>query len=80
MASALSSRPKTVHRFTLNAETDDCIVVNKPPFSLSHPTKPSQQTTLWKELRELLAFEIANGENSNDPRFQKLAASQAPKQ
>src|SRR5205807_10067747 len=25
------------------------------------PTKPDQRTTLWKELRELLAFEIANG-------------------
>src|SRR5260370_29345804 len=42
-------------------ETDDYIVVAKPPFLLTHPTKPDQRTTLWKELRELLAFEIANG-------------------
>jgi 23S rRNA pseudouridine1911/1915/1917 synthase len=42
-------------------ETDDYIVVDKPPFLLTHPTKPDQRTTLWKELRELLAFEIANG-------------------
>jgi 23S rRNA pseudouridine1911/1915/1917 synthase len=26
-----------------------------------HPTKPSRAPTLWKELRELYAFEIANG-------------------
>jgi len=42
-------------------ETDDYIVVDKPAFLLTHPTKPNQRTTLWKELRELLAFEIANG-------------------
>ena len=42
-------------------ETDDYIVVDKPAFLLAHPTKPDQRTTLWKELRELLAFEIANG-------------------
>jgi 23S rRNA pseudouridine1911/1915/1917 synthase len=28
---------------------------------LIHPTKPDGTPTLWKELRELLAFEIANG-------------------
>ena len=36
-------------------------MVDKPPFLLIHPTKPDGQPTLWKELRELLAFEIANG-------------------
>ena len=36
-------------------------MVNKPPFLLVHPTKPSNAPTLWKQLRELLAFEIANG-------------------
>src|SRR5207244_13179715 len=41
-------------------ETDDYIVVDKPAFLLTHPTKPDQRTTLWKELRKLLAFEIAN--------------------
>jgi len=47
--------------FKIVDETDDYIVVDKPPFLLMHPTKPDQRTTLWKELRELLAFEIANG-------------------
>jgi 23S rRNA pseudouridine1911/1915/1917 synthase len=48
-------------RFTIVDEADDYIVVDKPPFLLTHPTKPDQRTTLWKELRDLLAFEIANG-------------------
>ena len=48
-------------RFDVIDETDDYIVVDKPAFLLTHPTKPDQRTTLWKELRELLAFEIANG-------------------
>ena len=47
--------------FNLVDETDDYIVVDKPAFLLTHPTKPDQRTTLWKELRELLAFEVANG-------------------
>jgi 23S rRNA pseudouridine1911/1915/1917 synthase len=48
-------------RFNVIDETDDFIVVDKPPFLLTHPTKPDQRTTLWKQLRELLSFEIANG-------------------
>src|SRR5205814_3886879 len=47
--------------FRIVEETDDYLVVDKPPFLLAHPTKPDGQPTLWKELRELLAFEIANG-------------------
>jgi 23S rRNA pseudouridine1911/1915/1917 synthase len=47
--------------FKIVDETAEYIVVDKPPFLLTHPTKPDQRTTLWKELRELLAFEIANG-------------------
>src|SRR5438046_9675248 len=47
--------------FNLVDETDDYIVVDKPPFRLIHPTKPNGATTLWKQLRELLAFEIASG-------------------
>ena len=42
-------------------ETDDYIVVDKPPLLLIHPTKPNGATTLWAELRQLLAFEIASG-------------------
>ena len=47
--------------FKIVDETAEYIVVDKPPFLLTHPTKPDQRTTLWKELRDLLAFEIANG-------------------
>src|SRR5881398_3427306 len=50
-----------VDDFRIIDETDDYIVVDKPPFVLIHPTKPDQRITLWKQLRELLAFEIANG-------------------
>jgi 23S rRNA pseudouridine1911/1915/1917 synthase len=51
----------TVPRFTIVAETKDYAVVEKPPFLLVHPTKPDGPRTLWQELRELFAFEIANG-------------------
>jgi 23S rRNA pseudouridine1911/1915/1917 synthase len=47
-------------RFTIVDETDDYLVVDKPPFLLTHPSKPGQQPTLWNELSKLLAFEIAN--------------------
>ena len=47
--------------FNIVDETDECLVVDKPPFLLIHPTKPNGAPTLWKELRELLAFEIASG-------------------
>jgi 23S rRNA pseudouridine1911/1915/1917 synthase len=50
----------SIHFKTID-ETADYIVVDKPAFLLTHPTKPDQRTTLWKQLRELLAFEIANG-------------------
>jgi 23S rRNA pseudouridine1911/1915/1917 synthase len=42
-------------------ETDDFLVVDKPPFLQVHPTRPGQTGTLWNELRGLLAYEIANG-------------------
>src|ERR1700751_4372642 len=47
--------------FKIIDETDDYAVVDKPPFVLSHPTKPNGARNLWKELRELFAFEIASG-------------------
>ena len=47
--------------FTIIDETEDYVVVDKPPFLLVHPTKPNAAPTLWKQLRELLAFEIAGG-------------------
>ena len=54
--------PRANHgNFTIVAESDDFIVVDKPPFLLVHPTKPTNARTLWGELKHLLAFEIANG-------------------
>jgi len=47
--------------FTVVDETDDWIVVDKPPFLLVHPKKPGGPKTLWDGLRGLLAFELANG-------------------
>ena len=47
--------------FLVVDESDDYIVVDKPPFLLAHPTKPDGPRTLWGELRNLLAYEIANG-------------------
>ena len=49
------------HDFQIVDETDEYVVVDKPPFLLIHPTKPNAAPTLWKQLRELLAFEIASG-------------------
>jgi 23S rRNA pseudouridine1911/1915/1917 synthase len=43
------------------AETDAYAVVDKPPFLLVHPTKPDGTRTLWDDLKELFAFELANG-------------------
>src|SRR3954467_4481624 len=42
-------------------EAPHWLVVEKPAHLLVHPTKPSPQTTLWDELRGLLAFELACG-------------------
>ena len=51
----------SIFAFKIIDETEAYLVVDKPPFLLVHPTKPSGTPTLWKELRELLAFEIVNG-------------------
>jgi 23S rRNA pseudouridine1911/1915/1917 synthase len=50
-----------IPEFQIVAETEDYAVVEKPPFLLVHPTKPDGPRTLWSELRNLFAFEIANG-------------------
>jgi 23S rRNA pseudouridine1911/1915/1917 synthase len=47
--------------FKIIDETADYVVVDKPPFLLIHPTKPDGARTLWKQLRELFAFEIFSG-------------------
>ncbi len=56
-----ADRANDAHDFSIVAEGDDFIVVEKPPFLLVHPTKPTGARTLWGELKHLLAFEIANG-------------------
>jgi 23S rRNA pseudouridine1911/1915/1917 synthase len=47
--------------FRIVAETNDYVVVDKPALLLTHPTKPNGPPTLWQALRNLLAYEIANG-------------------
>jgi 23S rRNA pseudouridine1911/1915/1917 synthase len=47
--------------FRVVDEADYYVVIDKPPFLLVHPTKPNAAPTLWKQLRELFAFEIAGG-------------------
>src|SRR5437870_7839657 len=56
-----SLREDLFRDFKIVDETDAYLVVDKPPFLLTHPTKPDGTPTLWKELRELLAFEVTNG-------------------
>ena len=56
-----ADRANSAHDFSIVAERDDFIVVEKPPFLLIHPSKPTGARTLWGELKHLLAFEIANG-------------------
>ena len=43
------------------AESAEWIVLNKPALLQVHPSKPSDEATMWHLLRHLLAFEIANG-------------------
>ena len=57
----IDTRPHERRDFKIIDEADDYIVVDKPPMLLVHPTKPDGAATLWAELRQLLAFEIAGG-------------------
>ena len=50
-----------LREFEIVDESADYLVVDKPAFLLTHPTKPDGQPTLWSQLRGLLAFEMANG-------------------
>src|SRR5256886_15674818 len=63
MSNAAVSDTRTRERrdFKIMDETDDYIIAENPPLLLIHPTKPNGATTLWAELRQLLAFEIAGG-------------------
>src|SRR4051812_30727199 len=57
-----ASRPAAANvSFTIVDETDEYAIIDNPPFLLMHRTKPNGARTLWSELRELFAFEIANG-------------------
>ena len=56
-----TERESVIPGFDIVAETDAYAVVEKQPFLLVHPTKPDGGRTLWSELRNLFAFEIANG-------------------
>ncbi|HEY3664199.1 MAG TPA: RNA pseudouridine synthase [Chthoniobacterales bacterium] len=56
-----TERARTPPRFRIVAETDDYLVVDKPPFLLIHPSKPDGTPTLWAALRDVLAFELVNG-------------------
>jgi 23S rRNA pseudouridine1911/1915/1917 synthase len=47
--------------FSVVAETEDWIVVNKPAPLQVHPSKPDGGPTLWHGLRELLRYELENG-------------------
>ena len=60
LPSARDSEARSRRDFTIIDETQDYLVVEKPPQLLVHPTKPDGSVTLWAELRQLLAFEIAN--------------------
>src|SRR5438874_12048906 len=66
MAATVVDKPNNIPRqFRIVDETDDYVGVDKPAFLLAHPTKPNGPATLWKELRELLAFEVAKGGQSS---------------
>jgi 23S rRNA pseudouridine1911/1915/1917 synthase len=58
-----SARPAAcaAARLAIAGESADWIVIDKPPLLQVHPSKPSDAATLWHLLRDLLAFEIANG-------------------
>lgn len=47
--------------FTVLAETEDWIAVDKPAPLLVHPTRDDKEPTLWHGLRELLIYELATG-------------------
>lgn len=48
-------------RVRLIQETRDWVAVDKPPHLQIHPSKPADRLTVWNQLRDILAFEIANG-------------------
>lgn len=65
VSSADSSPAAVLHAvdtdFTVLDETEDFIVINKPAPLQVHPSTPNGTLTLWHGLRDLLAYELANG-------------------
>jgi len=57
----LKSANRINRHFRVVDESPDWIVIDKPPHLQAHPSKPDGSYTLWDGLRELLAFELANG-------------------
>ena len=53
--------PSIPPRLPVVAEFRDWIVIDKPPLLQVHPSKPADAATMWHLLRDLLAFELANG-------------------
>ncbi len=47
--------------FQIIAETEDLLLLSKPPHLLVHPSKPGDSPTLWDHLRELLLYERTTG-------------------
>jgi 23S rRNA pseudouridine1911/1915/1917 synthase len=56
-----STQPHICRDIGFIDESDDWLVVDKPPFLEAHPSKPTGRFTLWHALREVLAFELACG-------------------
>ncbi len=50
-----------VYSFSVLAESDDWIVVDKPAPLQVHPSKPGGPSTLWHGLRALLSYDLENG-------------------
>ena len=61
LSSTDAARANQARDFSIVEELEDFVVVEKPPFLLVHPTKPGSAPTLWGELKQLFAFELANG-------------------
>lgn len=61
MINSLSTGAHNVVPVPIVVESTDWMLVSKPAHLLVHPTRPGGPTTLLDLLRDLLAFELANG-------------------
>ena len=60
-AALITYHSSTINPISIVAESDDWIVIDKPPFLEAHPSRPNGRPTLWDGLRWLLAYELVNG-------------------